>query len=762
MNYTNLIELILKYPRRWLWLSLVFIFSFIPGLLMLKSDYGSRIWYNQADPLIQALNKFERNFGNDEFIGYVLYDQDGVFTEKQMLQLRELTQNAWTIQDVVRVDSLANSLVTDVSGDDFKVSKLLPDGSFDVDKIKNYALSEKNLRGTYVDEKGQMLLVYARLRPIFEQNLNYQDIVLSAQNILNQTNLSEFEMVDLFGTAKVTDAYREVNNRDIAKLLPFMLLMVLAFLWWNFKSIEAVLIPFAVLGLSVLASFGLMGYLGLKFNNLSSCIPGILLAISIADTVHVLSNFYKNFQSQQDFNLALRESLIKNFSPTLFTSLSTAIGFATLLTSSIIPIRDLGVIAGFGTLVAWLLTIFMLPGLFSYIPTSWILKTKVRKTSFLNVTHHQASKFVSFLFIYRFIIVASVVVLSVSGIYLSSKNIVNSDPLEYFDKKVPVRKTYDFIRDQLKSVGGPEIVIHSGAADGVKNPQFLRKVEEFEQWILSNVNTAKSVHSLVHVIKDLNQKFNQNQSEYYVIPSSQELVAQYLFLYTMNLPEGLDLNNRVTADFETMRLTVMWNIPDAHRSVIEIDKINAKAQEMGLNAYVSGQMPLYHRLNGYVVQTFVSSMSLAIILVALFMIWILRSVKMGLFSMIPNVIPLTFGGAIMYLNKTDIDLGAAINYSVCLGVVVDDTIHFLFDYNRRRKSGLSIHESITQVFVQTGPALVLTTVILTVGFGLFYFSEFVPNINFGLYCAIIFIFALIMDIIFLPALLLLNHRKGLE
>jgi predicted RND superfamily exporter protein len=230
----------------------------------------------------------------------------------------------------------------------------------------------------------------------------------------------------------------------------------------------------------------------------------------------------------------------------------------------------------------------------------------------------------------------------------------------------------------------------------------------------------------------------------------------------MNLPEGLDINNRVTSDFETMRLSVMWNIPDAHRSVIEIDKINAKAKEMGLNAYVSGQMPLYHRLNAYVVQTFVSSMSLAIVLVAVFMIWILRSFKMGMFSMIPNVIPLTFGGAIMYLNKTDIDLGAAINYSVCLGVVVDDTIHFLFDYNRRRKSGFSIHESITQVFVQTGPALILTTIILTVGFGLFYFSEFVPNINFGLYCAIIFIFALVMDIIFLPALLLLNHRKSLE
>ena len=762
MNYQNLIEVILKNPRRCLWISILFILAFLPGLFMLQSDYGSRIWYNQQDPLIQALNKFERNFGNDEFIGYVLFDQDGVFSEKQLLQLRQLTQNAWKIQDVVRVDSLANSLVTEVSRDDFKVSKLLPEESLQIEQIKNHALGDKNLRGTYVDEQGKMLLVYARLRPIFDQNLNYQQVVLSAQSILDQTNVSEFELVDLFGTAKVTDAYREVNNRDIAKLLPFMLLMVLAFLWWNFKSIEAVLIPFVVLGLSVLASFGLMGFLELKFNNLSSCIPGILLAISIADTVHILSNFYKNFQTHLDFNLALRESLVKNFAPTLFTSLSTAIGFATLLSSSIIPIRDLGVIAGFGTMVAWLLTIFMLPGLFSFIPASWILKTKVRKTSFLNINYDQSKAFVDWIFRSRFWIVSIVFILSITAIYLSSKNIVNSDPLEYFDKKVPVRKTYDFIREQLKSVGGPEIVIHAGVPDGVKNPEFLRKVEQFEEWILQNVNTAKSVHSLVHVIKDLNQKFNQNKSDYYLIPSSQELVAQYLFLYTMNLPEGLDINNRVTSDFETMRLSVMWNIPDAHRSVIEIDKINAKAKEMGLNAYVSGQMPLYHRLNAYVVQTFVSSMSLAIVLVAVFMIWILRSFKMGMFSMIPNVIPLTFGGAIMYLNKTDIDLGAAINYSVCLGVVVDDTIHFLFDYNRRRKSGFSIHESITQVFVQTGPALILTTIILTVGFGLFYFSEFVPNINFGLYCAIIFIFALVMDIIFLPALLLLNHRKSLE
>jgi lysyl-tRNA synthetase class 2 len=103
----------------------------MPGLFLIESDYGSRIWYNQADPLIQALNKFERNFGNDEFVGYVLYDKDGIFTEKQLLQLRELTQNAWKIQDVVRADSLANSLVTEVSGDDFKVTKLLPDEKID-------------------------------------------------------------------------------------------------------------------------------------------------------------------------------------------------------------------------------------------------------------------------------------------------------------------------------------------------------------------------------------------------------------------------------------------------------------------------------------------------------------------------------------------------------------------------------------------------------------------------------------------------------
>ncbi len=247
---------------------------------------------------------------------------------------------------------------------------------------------------------------------------------------------------------------------------------------------------------------------------------------------------------------------------------------------------------------------------------------------------------------------------------------------------------------------------------------------------------------------------NGDDPEAYRIPEDQNLIAQEMFLYTMSLPQGMDLNNRMTLDNSMLRLTTMSNLHDSRTSLGEMKVMEAKATEMGLDAHITGKMPLYHSMNPYVVSAFFTSISMALVLVALLMMFAMKSVKLGLLSMVPNTVPLIFGGALMTLLGKPLDIGTVLVASTCLGIAVDDTIHVLSNYARWRRAGASTQEAVAQVITHTGPALLVTTLVLVAAFATFAFASFVPNINFGILTAIVLTSALLADFTLLPAILL--------
>jgi predicted RND superfamily exporter protein len=165
----------------------------------------------------------------------------------------------------------------------------------------------------------------------------------------------------------------------------------------------------------------------------------------------------------------------------------------------------------------------------------------------------------------------------------------------------------------------------------------------------------------------------------------------------------------------------------------------------------------------YVVMTFLKSITMAMILVAILMMVLFKSIKIGLISLVPNVLPLIFGGAVMAVGGIDLNIGSALVFSVCLGIAVDDTIHFLSNYYRYKSEGMDELQIMATIFTYTGSALVVTTAILASGFGVYIFGDFVPNVNFGVLCAFVLTGALAIDMVFLPALLLwLHERKELK
>ena len=763
----KIIEFVIKHPMRSFILVMICFIPLVGGIQKIESDFGARIWYSKKNPMIVKLDQFIRTYGNDDNVGVAIFSKEKLFTKEALGLISEITEKLWLVKDVVRVDSLANYNWTSGTQDEIIVEPLYDDPSqltqADLELIEKRVLTDKILPNYMISPDGDMSLITGNLRPVYQDgknNLDNQAIVTSLNEIISevQKKYPKYE-IRMFGSAVVTDAYRAVSKEDVGKTIPLLLLTIIGFLLYTFRSKEGVIIPILIITTSVAMTFGVMGHVGISFNNMMSTVPGILTAICIADTVHLLATLYMKLGEGLNFKEAIRASLHKNLGPTLLTSISTAIGFATLMTSEIVPIKGLGGLAAIGTLFAWFLTIFLIPALFGVFPTHWFVPKngyKEKKGQYFN--HERSSRYIDFIYRNRVLIVAIFSASFIGAIILSFQNQVNSDPLKYFSKDVPVRITSEMIKDEMGGIGGPQVVVHSGKADGVKTIEFLSKLEKYEAWLKTIEGVSTSI-SILDIVKKMNQVFNGGDEKFYALPDSDAKVAQFLFLYSLNLPQGMGLNSQISVDYENTKVQVIWRNYNSKDAVVKIDQINARAKDFGLTAFVSGQMPLYQRLNGYVVKTFINSMGLALFLVACLMVFIFRSFKLGMLSMLPNIVPLVFGGALMALLGIDIDLGAAIDYSVCLGVVVDDTIHFLFDYNRNRKDGFSIRDSLVHVMTNTGGALILTTIILSVGFGLFVISKFVPNINFGLFCALIFTIALIVDLVFLPALLLLPVKK---
>ncbi len=338
-------------------------------------------------------------------------------------------------------------------------------------------------------------------------------------------------------------------------------------------------------------------------------------------------------------------------------------------------------------------------------------------------------------------------------------NTVNSDPYKYFAKEYPLRQANDFIIDNLSGTAVFEMRISASEEDGIKEPSFMKAAETFEKRITEIEGVTKTV-SLVDILRQTNRSLNGGQQSEYRLPESKEAIAQELFLYQMSLPQGMDVNNILTVKNDAIRVTVISSITDSATWTRTARKFEEIGEELGLSVTVTGKTRLYQSMNGYVVQSFIESLLIAVVLVSFILILAFRSLKLGLLAMIPNIIPLIVGGAVLKLLGHSLDIGTVLVSSVCLGIAVDDTIHMLSNYLRRRREGRNAVDAVGMVLTHTGPALVVTTAVLVASFGMLGLGTFVPNVYFGIMTATILSAALITDLTFLPAVLLV--RAGFE
>ena len=723
----------------------------MPGGENIRADFSYRVWFADDDPLIVEFDAFERQFGNDESTMVVMHSPSGIFDEDSAKLLIDLTDRLWKMPDVMRVDSLANFNWVHADGDDIVVEPMLPDDEPLTPELlaarKKASLAHETLPGWLISEDGKTTVLFATLKPALDKPLDHAVSVEAMKTMLAELTAGDHAF-HLTGGGPLNYFFKVTATADLKVLFPVAIGLIILLLALLFRRVAGVLLPLVVVVLTVMGTMTLSGHLGIPLSNMTTILPQVVMAIAIADAVHILVSYFRGLRSGLARAEAARYSLQKNLQPTILTTLSTVAGFLSFSTAEVMPIAHLGLLAAAGTVLAWLFTYLVLGPLIVLLP----LRARGESLPDLETASPRATAIANWINGRRPLVLASFGVLTALAIGFSMRSQVNSDPYTYFAPGTSLRVASDFIEAHVGGSLATEMVIDSGAPEGVKDPKFLANVERYQAWIEAKPFVS-SANSIVDILKSMNRSFNADDPAFYKLPDTRRAIAELNMLYTMSLPQGMNLNDRITLKNDALRLTSFWTIHDSRSVNAAIDDVVAKSSDFGLKAHITGKGQLWQRMNPAVVRTFVVSLLTALVAMSLLLVFAFRSVKLGLLAMVPNGVPLLFGAGLLAAIGKPLDVGTVVVFSVCLGIAVDDTVHFLSNFNRLHSAGGSAHDAVAYVFTHTMPALVVTTIVLVTGFGAFAFATFVPNQMFGIMVATILSFALFTDAVLLPALL---------
>lgn len=752
-------ELILRNPFITLFAVLLALVATGSGVKELTFTSDFRAYFSEKNPELRAFEAMEKRFSRQDNLYFLVSSVDqSLFSEKGLSLIELLTEEAWTLPHVQRVDSLQNFQNTDVDGDELIIDNFyrmdeLPEN---LSELQQKAINHSDLVLKTISENGEVTGINLTLfLPDGESSQASLDAVDAARQLLDSTrpDYPGF-LIELGGSATSNVTMGEAIGQDISSLLVISFAVMLVIMLVMLRTISGVVLVTALIGMSVLITMGLFGWAGYTLTPPTGFVPTAIMTIAVADTIHILVSYYFHLREGEEKREALLNSLRINFAPVFITSITTMVGVLALNTSDSPPYRDMGNMIAVGVMVAWALTITFLPAALTILPAPDRFKSKGQHRwmdTFADrvIRHHKV------LFIVMLAVVAGCAT-------MANRNIITERWHEFFDESFEVRRTVDNIDKSLKGLHALYFVADSQKNDGINRVDFLHQLDGFDQWLEQQPGVVH-VSSLTDTIKRLNKNLHQNNDEWFRIPESSEAAAQYLLLYELSLPMGLGLETTMTSDRSATRLSATLERTDS-ASIREIERAAVKwAQENAplLNiTETTGLDVVFANLTHRNVSSMLEGTALALVIISLLMIGALRSLRLGLISMVPNVFPALMAYGLWGIIVGHVDTATSVVACLSLGIVVDDTVHFLSKYNYARTAlKRNVEDAIRYAFHTVGIALLITSAILVGGFTVMEFSHFNPSRSMGLLLALTIAVALVIDFLLLPPLLLLADRR---
>ena len=745
-------------------LLLTFLMANGAKLLFNNTDNDYRTYFNDDNPELLAFDFIQNSYTKSDNALIVISPKTGdVFNPNSLAAIQWLTQQAWQLTHSTRVDSIANYQHTETDGDNLTVAELYEETAgltpAQLERIKNIVLNEELLLRRLIAENSETagINVTFTLPDDADQTIEFKTIANELFTMRSEFR-KQFPEHDIYltGIVMMNQAFADASISDAENLLPITYLIVLIILIIMLRSTIPVLSIMLLIIFSIIWAYGFAGYVGMKLTTPMYSVMNIVMTLAIADGVHLFMTLVQGMRNGQDKASAMTESLITNAWPIFLTSVTTAIGFLTLNFSDAPPFVELGNTSAFGVMAAWFLSMTFLPAMVYALPVN--IKPKDSRSSLL------MSKFADFVIIKRHLILFIFIPLSLMILYGASQNDLNDDFVKYFDEKIEFRTDTDIAYKKLTGINNIQYSLPAKESNGITDPEYLKVLEQFVEWHREQENVL-NVDSINDVFKRLNKNMHGDDPNSYKIPESKELAAQYLLLYELSLPYGLDLNNQIDVDKSASRIIITTeNVTNNEVMAIANDgqqwlKDNAPdfMQSIGASPTVMFANVAERNINTMLFGTLI-----ALVLISGILIFALKSLKIGLLSLVPNLLPIGLAFGFWGYAIGQIGLASSIVAAICMGIVVDDTVHFLSKYLRaRRVKGLSPEDAIRYAFSTVGIALWVTSLVLVLGFLVLASSSFLLNAQLGQLVFLTISLALITDFLLLPPLLMwLDKEKA--
>ncbi len=725
------------------------------GMRHLHFTANYRVFFSTENPQLQAFEDMERTYTQDDNVLFLLVPRDGdVFSAEELGAVEWLTERAWQIPFSIRVDSLSNFQHTEAEADDLLVRDLAHDAARlsaeEVARVRAIALDEPLLLNRLVPDDAAVSVVNVTIQ------LPRVDEIAEVPEVMDASRAIEAEFsqrypdirLHLSGMVVMNAAFSESSQGDMQSLVPLSFGIMLLVLGFLLRSLLGVVATVLVVILSIVSGLGIAGHLGYPLTPPSATSPNLILTIAMASSVHVLVTFYHEMRKGQARDAAMAESLRVNLQPVFLTSLTTAIGFMSLNFSEVPPFRHLGNIVAVGVAASFFLAVTFLPALMSLMP--------VRPGKGEDPGHRMMLRFGDFVVNNRRLLLPGMGLLVLLLVAFVPRNELNDVYVRYFDASTDFRQASDELDKHMGGLYRIDYSLQSGESNGISDPRFLDRVQAFGDWLREQPEVVQ-VTTLTDTLKRLNKNMHGDDAHWYRLPAERDLAAQYLLLYEMSLPYGLDLNNQIDVDKSSIRISANMRVLSTQQ-VLGLEErastwLAANAPE--LQSHAASPTLMFAHIGYRNIRTMLIGTTTALLLISVILVLALRSVKIGMISLIPNLVPAAMGFGIWGLFVGQVGLSLSIVTGMTLGIVVDDTVHFLSKYLRaRREDGLDAAAAVRYAFDRVGMALFITTVVLMAGFLVLALSSFYLNAGMGLLTAIVLGFALLADFLFLPPLLI--------
>ena len=748
-------------------------------------DTSTEGYLSPDDPTITQYHRYQSMFGSDDVI-LLGIKTDNVYTKPFLVKLQALHEElAITVPHMAAIFSLANASSAVKAGETLHLAKILegfPEKTVDLRQLRNTVRANPLLHNRLVAATDNYATIIVKIAAKCEDSTTSIDqalacfndpaqsssmteaaplsnkendkVVAAVQKTVTKYTDDTFD-VAVTGTPLLKQVLRRSMTEDAALFIQLAALLIGLLLWAIFRRFAGVVIPMLVVSSSVISTVGLMVLCGKAFKAPTIILPSFLMAMGVGASIHLMTMFYHNLRQGRTKDDAITSSLKHSGMPIFLTSLTTGVGLISFAGAEVAPVADLGLFAAIGVMLSFCYTILLVPSLLTFLPIA------TNTSGFGEKSYTNQNKLLAVVALFsvnrpRVILFFSglLLIVAVTGI---PKIHFSHDPLAWLPKELPLRQATETIQESLGGVIAVEVLIDSHEEDGIYDPLFLSRLQEAGEKMTdfseAGIKVAQ-VSTVTDLLSDVHTALLPAKEDDVLLPQTRDLAAQELLLLENAIPE--QLFELVDGNFQLARLTLLAPWRDAVAYVPFLSKLQQEIETTMANSgsvSVTGLIPLLARTLGAAMHSAAKSYILAGCIISLLIVFIMNNIKLGLISLVPNILPIVAILGIIGWLAIPLDIYTMLSGSIAIGLVVDDTIHFMYNFQRYQHKGMTTERAVQQSLQTTGRAILITSIILASGAFICTLSSMNNLFNFGLLTGMTILLAMAADFFLAPAIL---------